>query len=185
MVSLPSLWMPILLSAVLVFVASSIIHMFLGYHADDYRRLPDEDAATLALRSLNIPPGDYVLPRAESSEAMRSPAYVERLRAGPIVIMTVARGEEPGMGRSLMLWFLFTLLVSLFAAYIAGRALPPGAEYLSAFRFAGTTAFAGYSLALLQHSIWYRRSWRATLLGMFDGLVFALITGGVFGWLWP
>ena len=139
----------------------------------------------LSLRTLNIPPGDYSMPWAGSMEAMKSPAYTEKLKAGPIVLMTVVRGGDWGMGRSLVLWFLYTLLVSLFAAYVAGRALGPDAEYLAVFRFAGTTAVAGYALALLQGSIWYRRSWRATGLSVFDGVVYALITAGVFGWLWP
>lgn len=185
MVSIPALWLPILLSAVLVFVVSSIIHMFLGYHRNDHRRLPDEDAAMLSLRALDIPPGDYVMPWAGSMEAMKAPEYGEKMKTGPIVFMTVVRGGDWGMGRSLFLWFLYTLLVSVFAAYIAGRALGPGADYLSVFRFAGATAVAGYSLALLQNSIWYRRDWRATALSVFDGILFGLITAGVFGWLWP
>jgi hypothetical protein len=76
------------------------------------------------------------------------------------------------------------VIVSIFAAYIAGRALGPGAPYLEVFRFAGSTAFAGYALALAQNSIWYKRNWGATLKSMFDGLVYALLTAGTFGWLW-
>ena len=43
MVSISALWLPILLSAVIVFVASSIIHMVLPVHRGDYRKLPEED----------------------------------------------------------------------------------------------------------------------------------------------
>jgi hypothetical protein len=68
---------------------------------------------------------------------------------------------------------------------VAGAALGPGRPYLQVFRLAGTVAFAGYSLALLQHSIWYHRKWSTTFLSMFDGLIYALLTGGTFGWLWP
>ena len=38
MVSLTALWLPILLSAALVFLASFLIHMVIGYHAADYGR---------------------------------------------------------------------------------------------------------------------------------------------------
>ncbi len=38
MVSLMSLWIPILVSAVIVFVLSSIIHMVLPYHRTDLRK---------------------------------------------------------------------------------------------------------------------------------------------------
>ena len=89
------------------------------------------------------------------------------------------------MTKNLILWFLYCVVVGVFAAYIAGRALKPSAPYLEVFRFAGATAFAGYSLAQMQYSIWMGKSWGATLRGMFDGLIYALLTAGTFGWLWP
>ena len=66
MVSLLSLWLPIVLSAVIVFLASSIIHMALGYHANDFQPLAKEDEVAAALRAFDIPPGDYAMPRATS-----------------------------------------------------------------------------------------------------------------------
>jgi hypothetical protein len=89
------------------------------------------------------------------------------------------------MGRQLIQWFLFSVLVSITAAYIAGRALPAGAEYLEVFRFAGCTAFLAYTFAYIPSSIWYRKNWGTTMRNMFDGLIYGLFTGGVFGWLWP
>lgn len=185
MVPLLSLWAPILLSAVIVFVVSSIIHMALKYHSNDYRKLKDEDAIMSALRPFRIEPGDYMMPRAASSGAMKSPEFLEKLKQGPVAIMTVMPSGSMAMGKSLVLWFLYGLVVSIFAAYIASRAVPQGGAYTAAFRFAGCTAFTGYSLALLQNSIWFGKSWGPTCKSMFDGLVYALLTGGVFGWLWP
>jgi hypothetical protein len=89
------------------------------------------------------------------------------------------------MGSSLAQWFVYTVVVSLFAAYLTGRAVGPGTEYLDVFRFAGTAAFLGYALALWQSTIWLKRSWSTTLKSTFDGLVYALVTAGTFGWLWP
>ena len=89
------------------------------------------------------------------------------------------------MGKSLTQWFIYLLLVGVCCAYIASRELQPGASYLAVFRLVGCSAFMAYALALPQASIWYRRNWRMCLTGMFDGLVFALLTGGAFGWLWP
>jgi hypothetical protein len=185
MVPVMSLAVPILVSAVIVFVVSSIIHMVLPYHRNDLRRLPNEDAVLDALRRLNIPPGDYALPHAGSSTGRKQPEFVEKLKRGPIVFMTLAPGGPPSMGLSLLLWFLYAVVVSVFAAYIAGRALAPGAHYLAVFRFAGCSAFLAYSLALPQGSIWYKRNWGMTLKTMFDGLVYGLLTAGTFGWLWP
>lgn len=185
MVSILSLWLPILISAALVFVASSIIHMALKYHQNDVKGFPAEDRLLESLRALAIPPGDYVAPHAASMAAMKDPAFLERRRTGPIVIATIIRGGDVSMGKSLLKWFVFCVVVSIFAAYIASRALAPGAHYLEVFRFAGATAFIGYSLALAQNSIWWGRNWGATLRSMFDGLIYGLLTAGVFGWLWP
>lgn len=185
MVPITSLLIPIVLSAVLVFVASSVIHMVLGYHRDDLRGVPDEDAFQQAMRSFNLPSGDYGVPYARSMAEMKSAEFQRKCKEGPLVFMNVSTEAEASMGKSLGLWFVYSLIVSLFAAYVAGRALGPTNDYLSVFRFAGATAFAGYSLGLMQNSIWWRRNWRMTLLSMFDGLIYALLTAGVFGWLWP
>ena len=184
MVSIASLWLPILLSAVAVFIVSSIIHMFIGYHSADYRRLPAEDEFMAAVRKLDIPPGDYMVPCPTSHAAFKDPAFQEKFKAGPRAMMTVF-GPYTGMGAQLGLWFLYAVLIGVTAAYISGRALGPGAHYLKVFRFAGATAFYGYSLAHLQASIWYKKSWGTTLRNVFDGLVYGLVTAGFFGWLWP
>jgi len=185
MVFLTSLWIPILLSAVIVFVLSSIIHMVLPYHRNDIRKVPKEDELMNALRGLDLPPGDYGVPHPGSIAGMKDPAFAEKMKKGPIAFLTVAPGAEPSMAVPLLLWFVYSVVVSLFAGYVAGRALPAGAHYLQVFRFVGASAFMGYSLALLQHSIWYKRNWGTTLKSVFDGLVYALFTAGTFGWLWP
>jgi hypothetical protein len=185
MVPLLSLWAPILLSAVIVFAASSIIHMVLGYHRSDIKRVPSEDAFLDAFRKLDIAPGDYGVPCAGSMKEMKDPAFTEKLMRGPRVFMTVIAGGPPSMGKNLCLWFLYSVVVGIFAAYVAGRALGPGAHYLAVFRFAGCTAFVGYALALWQNSIWYQRAWGTTIRSTIDGLIYALLTAGTFGWLWP
>jgi hypothetical protein len=185
MVPVMSLWLPILLSAVLVFVVSSIIHMMLTYHRTDYSRLPDEEKVLDALRPLNVPPGEYIFPHAGSMAAMKDPAYAEKLKRGPVGMLTLRPTGAFNMGGSLAMWFVYSVVVSAFAAYVTSRAVDPGADYLAVFRFSGTVAFAGYSLALLQGSIWSFRRWSTTWKSVFDGLVYALLTAGVFGWLWP
>jgi hypothetical protein len=185
MVPATSLWLPILLSAVIVFVASSVMHMVLRYHRADYARLPAEEEILAAMRTAGVPPGDYLFPWAGSPAAMKDPAYVEKRKRGPTGLLTVMQGGMPSMAPYLAKWFVYCIVVSLFAAYIAGRALGPGVPYLSVFRFVGSTAFVGYSLALWQNSIWYGRKWSTTLKSNFDGLIYGLLTAGVFGWLWP
>ena len=185
MVSIFSLWLPILLSAVAVFIISSVIHMLLPYHRSDFGKLPDEDKVMNALRPFNIPPGDYVMPCAGGCKEMKSPEYNEKLNKGPLAFLTVLPTAKRSMAGNLILWFIYSIIVGIFTAHITSRAVMPGAEYLKVFRFAGCTAFIGYSIALLQNSIWYSRNWCATLKSMFDGLIYGLLTAGVFGWLWP
>ena len=185
MTPITALWLPILLSAVFVFIASSIIHMFIRWHDSDYRPIPGEAAFGNAVRPLAIPPGDYMIPRATSTAEMKSPEFAEKLSNGPVMIITVMQNQMMSMGRSLGLWFVYLLVVSTFVAYITGRALPPGANYLEVFRFAGATAFIAYSVALWQLWIWYHRSLGTTIRSTIDSLIYALLTAGTFGWLWP
>ncbi|MBT8396900.1 MAG: hypothetical protein KJN92_08030 [Gemmatimonadetes bacterium] len=186
MVGILALWLPVLVAAVLVFMASSIIHMFLPYHRTDYGRVPDEDGLMDAMRGFNVPPGDYVIPCAGSPKVMNSEEFQEKAKKGPVWFMTVLPPGNPfGMGGQMAQWFGYCVLVGVFAAYIAGRALGPGAEYLSVFRFAGCTAFIGYGLAHLQRSIWYKQAWSTTFKNLFDALIYGALTAGAFGWLWP
>jgi len=185
MVSLMSLWTPVLVSAAIVFLASWLIHMLVGYHKADFRKMPSEDEVMEALRKFNIPPGDYMMPRPDRMEDMRSKEFMAKRERGPVMIATVMKGGAFTMGPSLFKWFIFCIVVSTFAAYVTGRAHGAGTAYLSVFRTAGTVAFTGYALAQWPEHIWYQQSLGTTLRNTFDGLVYGLLTAGVFGWLWP
>jgi hypothetical protein len=185
MTELSALWLPILLSAVKVFVASSIIHMLLPWHKGDYPKLPKEDKVLDALRPFAIPPGDYMAPRPSSRQDMRSPEFAEKMKKGPVMVLTVLPNGPMAMGRNLILWFLYCGVVTLFAAFVAGSALPAGASHHGVFHFVALTAFIGYSLALWQMSIWYRRAWSSTIKATVDGFIYALLTAFTFVWLWP
>jgi hypothetical protein len=185
MVPLTALWLPILLSAVIVFIASSVIHMLSPWHKSDYPKLRNEEELRAALRPLAIPPGDYMVPRPESRQELRDPKFLAKVDEGPNLVLTVMPAGPFSMGRNLVQWFLYVLVVNLFAGYVASRALGAGAEYPGVFRFVGTTAFLGYAAALWQMSIWYHRAWSTTVKATIDGLIYALLTAGTFGWLWP
>ncbi len=185
MTGLLALWLPILLSAVIVFLVSSVIHMASPWHKGDYPKMPNEDKVRDALRPLAIPPGDYMVPRPSSTAEMRSPAFLEKVKQGPVMVVTVMPNAPVAMGRNLTLWFLYSAVVGGFAAYVAGRALPHGAAYMQVFCFVAVTAFLGYAVALWQMSIWYQRAWSTTFKATVDGLIYALLTAGTFGWLWP
>ena len=185
MIPLNVLWLPILVSTVLVFFASFIMHMVLTYHRSDYRQLADEDRVTEALRNANVKPGpDYFFPYG-SFEEMKSPLMIEKMKRGPVGFVTVLPSGPPSMGKNLVQWFLYCAVISIFAAYLSGRLLGPGTVFLQVFRVVGTIAFLGYGAAHAQESIWGGRSWVVTLKHLFDSLIFALLTAATFGWLWP
>ena len=184
MVPLTSLWLPILLSAVFVFVASNLLHMVLPIHKADYRSVPSEDAVQAALRKFSIPLGDYMLPRAPSMSAMKDPVFLDKMKKGPVVVMTVMSGEFK-MGPLMTQWFLFCLVVSLFVAYLSSRALAPGAAYLQVSQIASCAGFMSFGLGMVPQSIWYRKSWGTTARFLFDALVYGFVIGGTLGWLWP
>jgi len=185
MVPVLVLWTPIVVSAAIVFLASWLIHMMLGYHKADFRKLPSEDEVQEALRKFNIPPGDYMLPCPSGPQDMRNKEFLAKRERGPIMIATVLKGGPISMGPALLKWFVFCCVVSLFAAYVTGRAHGAGTEYLKVFRTAGTVAFVGYSLGQWPEHIWYQRSLGTTVRNTIDGLIYGLLTAGVFGWLWP
>jgi len=184
MVPLASLWLPILVSAVMAFLASWIVHMFLPLHRGDFAKLPNEDAVLDAMRSLNIPTGQYLAPYANTPAQMQQPEYLAKRKRGPTFFLTLTT-IEPGMGKSLAQWFVYLLVVSLFVAFVAVHAKAPGAPYLTVFKFVAVAAFMAYGLGHAHQSIWARQAWRTTAVYFLDGLIYALLTAGVFGWLWP
>jgi hypothetical protein len=185
MTGLLVLWLPILVSSVVVFVVSAALHMIPPWHTNDYRKTSKEDEILSAFRPLDIPSGDYVIPRATDMKEMRTPEYREKIKRGPILILTLKAHGSMSMVKPLVLHFIYVVVISIFAAYIAGRSLPAGAAFRAGCRFAGAAAFMGYSLAIWPLSIWYGRSWTTTIKDTIDGLVYAILTGLVFGWLWP
>ena len=184
MVPLTALWLPIVLSAVIVFFASSIIHMMLPYHRSDYRQLPDEDKLLSALRAAGLKRGLYNFPFCTHKE-LNSPAMQEKFKQGPVGHLTVFPSGPVSMGKFMGMWLVYCLIVSFFTAYLTGRTLAPGTDYLGVFRVAGTAAFMAYGVGFLSNCIWKGQPLSITLKEVFDGLIYACLTAGTFGWRWP
>jgi hypothetical protein len=185
MVTLGSLLVPIVLSAILVFVASSIIHMVLKYHNKDYSPLPNEDAVRAAMRAGNPPPGQYIIPYCTDMKEMEKPEVKQKYIEGPIAVMNILRPGLPNMSKNLSQWFGFILVVSFFIAYIAAHSIPAGARYLEVFRVVGATGFLAYGAGQFTAGIWMGKPWKVAWKEGFDGLIYGLVTAGTFGWLWP
>ena len=185
MVSLTALWLPIVLAAVVVFIASSIIHMVFRYHSSEFPQLPEEGAILDAVRSAKPGPGFYSFPFAGSMKEMGSPEMTKKYTQGPVGTVNINPSGPPAMGKNLLLWFIYSIVVGVFAGYMASRTLVAGTHYLQVFRVVGCASFMAYGFAHFSDAIWKMKPWTMTLKHVFDGLVYALLTAGVFGWLWP
>lgn len=185
MTFLSTLWLPILLSSILVFFVSSVIHMASPWHKSDYPRLANEDQVMDALRPLAIAPGDYMMPRPTSMAEMKTAEFKAKVERGPRVLMTVMPPATMNMTRELVMWFVYLLVVGIFTAYITAHALPNGAPFAAVVRFAGTVSFIAYAAALWQLSIWYRRAWSITIKATVDSLIYGLLTAVTFAYFWP
>lgn len=185
MVSLLHLWLPILLAAVFVFVASSLVHMVFKWHNADYLKLPNEDEVREAIRKGEPGPGQYVLPYFGDMQAMKSPEAQQKYAEGPVAMLYLKKCGIPDMGRALLAWFLFSVIIAFIVAYLTSRTVAPGAPFLLVFRVAGTAAFLAYAGNAAQAAIWMGKPWRSALKEMLDGLIYGLVTAAAFGWLWP
>ena len=185
MVSLSALWLPILLSAVAVWIVSAIVWMALPYHKSDFRPLSNEDDMLGAFRTARLGPGIYMFPWASSQKEMQQPEIKAKFDAGPVGLLTIFPPGRMKMAKPMIQSFLYYLVISLFAAYVASRTLLAPDEYLTVFRLVGTVAALAYAAGHIQNSIWFGTPWRNTWKHVFDGLVYGLVTAGVFGWLWP
>lgn len=185
MTTIASLWLPILLSGVLVWIASAIAWTVMPHHKTDWKALPDEESARKALKPQNLSPGQYVVPHAASMAATKDPTYLQKYQEGPVAYLTVVPSGAPTMGGKMVGSFVMYLVVGVVVAYLAGRTLEPGTAYLQVFRITSTAAWIAYAFGGISDSIWFGRPWSVTAKNFVDALVYALLTGGTFGWLWP
>lgn len=184
MVPLTMLWLPILVATVIVFVAGAIFWMVLPHHKTDYRGLPDEESVLGSLRRTKVAAGQYMFPFAGDRKAMTA-EWKAKLAEGPAGFLIVRHKASTNMAPSLTQYFIWILIVETFVAYISSRSLSGSSDYLDVFQIAGTTAILGFTAALVPSSIWFGRPWSVTLKEIIDGIVYGLLSAGVFGWLWP
>ena len=179
--SILTLWQPILLSAVLAFIAGSVIWMFMPWHKKDWSKVPDEEGACNALRGLA--PGQYNLPHCNDMAKLNDPDMQQKFKDSPLAYITITPTGLPVMGPKLAMMFGYNLLVAIVCAYFVSRTALPDADYLAIFRIAGAVAFVAYGMAYVQESVWFGRPWSATMKTFLDALIYSLLTGGAFGWL--
>ena len=184
MTPLMSLLLPIVVSAVAVFVLSVIIHMT-PWHKSDYAKLPDEDGVMKALRPFNIPPNDYTTPHPGSGDYMKSPEYDAKRDAGPVLWVTVVPSGPWNIGKIMGTWFLFVVVVSASVACVVRTIVPPGGHTHAVFHYVALITFLTHGMGAVPMSIWYNRKWSTTLKTAVDALLYALATGWIFSMMWP
>jgi len=184
MVTIGALWLAIILSASGVWIASAIVWILLPHHRSDYRAVPDEEAARAALTA-GITPGQYNIPHMTSRSELKNPEALKKFEDGPIGFLTILPRGVPSTARGMVLSLIYYLIVGLMVAYVASRTMAAGADYLAVFRITATVAWLCHGFGVIPDAIWFGRPWSAVVKHLADALVYALITGGFFGWLWP
>lgn len=185
MVSIGSLWLAILLSAVLVWFASAVVWMSpFSWHKSDFKGLPDEEAARAGLGA-SLAPGQYNIPHAASQADYKSPEIEAKANEGPVALITVMPRGMPGMGKQLGLWLVYLVWIAGLVAYVLTRSLPAGVEYLHVFQISGTVAWMGYGMASIADGVWFGRPWSAVFKSLFDAFIYACLTAGAFAWQFP
>ena len=182
MVHTANLWLPILLAAIGVFVASSLIHMVVKWHNSDYLKHPNEDAVRAAIGG-QLPPGQYTVPYCLGAKDMQSPAMQKKFVDGPLAMIVVRPSGMPKMGGHLAKWFGLNLVVATVAAHLACCAAVMDAHRV--FHIVAVTTFIAYSAGSVSDGIWMGRPWKAVSKDLLDALIFALVSAAIFAWMWP
>lgn len=183
LVALPSLWLPIILSAVAVFVASSVVWTVIQWHNADWSPLPDEESTRHALK--DVAAGEYSVPYAATARDRQDGDWKSRCEEGPVALITIFPPGLAGIGKKLSLWMVYCLAVSVVVAYVAGATIAPGADYLRVFKITGIISFLAYCGAAAQGPIWFGHTGGRALRDTLDGFIYGVLTAGFFGWLWP
>ncbi len=185
MSAIVSLWMPILATAVLIFIASSLIHMVFKWHNADYKKLANEDDVRAVIRAGSAAPGQYVIPHCTDMKDMGGDDTKKKFVEGPVAFMTVRKSGVPEMGPCLTQWFLFCLLVAAVAGCVAAGAVGFGANGHQAGHVVGMMSLLAYGGGSLQMGIWFGKPWGSVAKDLLDSLIYAVISALVFMWLWP
>jgi hypothetical protein len=183
-VTLIDLWLPIVVTAVVVFFASFITHMVLKHHKSDWDQLPDEDGFMAGLRASGAKAGSYMFPHCDDHKKMYEPEMKKKLDAGPIGTIVIWPGAA-NMGSNLIRTFILYVVIAVCVAYLATVALPAGSEFIAVFRFTATAAVMAHCLGFVGHAIWYMQKRSAYINDTIDGIAYGLLTGVIFGLLWP
>ena len=181
---LVSLWLPILLSAVAVWIVSAVVWMALPHHKNDFIALPDEDGFMDDLRKRGIKPGNYVFPDFRKRDSMETDKVKNALQQGPVGHLSLWQPPLT-MGGKMIGTFIVYLVVSALIAYLARVALPTPAPFAKVFQVVATAGVLAYSFSFIPNSIWFGSYKRTIAAGFIDGIVYGLITGAIFAWRWP
>lgn len=186
MISIMSLWAPILLSSVLVFVAAGLLWTALPVHRLDWRPIPGQERLFEAIRAIGLGRGQYAFPHMLTPEGAKNPDVMKQMEEGPVGFLVLKEPGPPNMTKQLGLYLVFVLVVTYMIAYLVSVSMPRGAPFVDVMRAVTTATVLAHGAAEVPGAIWFGRTWKSVLKSvLIDALIYGLITGAVFGWLWP
>ena len=180
-VELISLFFPVLLTTVALFISGFLCWAILPNHKPDWQKLPNEDEFLDAIAELNLPRGNFAYPHAMDQQSMESDTYKRAVERGTFGTVQVW-GEAPKMGTNLIRQVVYLLVTNSCLAYLSTLALPAGADFMQVFRFVATAALLTFTVAVVPGTIWFKNRLTGYLI---DGVIQAVIVGAIFGSMWP
>jgi hypothetical protein len=184
---LTALWLPILVSGVAVWFASALFWMAIGHHNKDVDAIPNEQEFIETIRRFGLKPGNYGYPDFQKCKSLpkeERAKFYKDWDKNPSGLLRV--WAPANMGVNMFLTFFFCLVTSAVIAYLGWAALKHSGEpFAHVMQILGTAGILAYCFASFPNDIWFQKSKRAMLTNLIDGLVFGLLTGAIFAWLWP
>jgi len=184
-VSVFELWLAILVSGLLCWVASALIHMLFKYHNADYKELPNESIVSSALADKASLPALYTMPYCKDMKAMGEEFMQKKFNEGPVAMITIMPNGMPPMGKLLSQQILFFIFGSFLIGYLATLSIAGNADCMVVFRQVFVAAFLTYGWAQIPYSIWMGQPWSNCVRYLLDALIYAAVTAGTFSFLWP
>jgi hypothetical protein len=118
-------------------------------------------------------------------EGMKTPEVQQKFVEGPLAMVALKPGAPMSMGAPLTQWFLFCLVISFLCALLAAHTVAAGASPARVFHVLALAGLLGHAAGPIPNAIWWSHTWRSSFKHVIDGLIYALIIGATFMWLWP
>lgn len=176
-----SLWMPIVGSGFATHFASTLAWTVLPHHKPEIKSLGDkEEQFTDWIACKEIEPGQYVFPYCEDMKQTETELFKQKQGKCSGELRVWARPVN--MLAAMVKTLGFFLFAAFMIGYVCAYTLTPYTDKGDVFRIVLVLGIMTHCFAIFPRVFWFPRSYATSLV---DGVVYALLTAGIFYALWP